>query len=256
MDVICDLFQRLQIRSNKQYNNMKCLVRNIAVALCAATLAAACAKEEVFPITDSLYESLAYLWDQSASPDWQDKVDNYATRMGYTKQSDTLSGGSKIVSYLRQTDTAIYLLRTFNTGDTLLSLHCSLFSPRQRWMQNQTVRYEQEMYSRHLDGYAGGSFYWYIGPGSVDGGDVRSHSLFVERAAEHAGDVWEWVEARTRYGLHPPYLAEDRLNLHTDGTQRLLRKLGLDSIPSGITHHLDIQFNMYDTTGWSDPFIY
>ena len=184
-------------------------------------------------------------------------MDKYLSHNGYTLFRDTAYGTNRTVSYLCQTDTAIYLLNVWFRNDSLFSLKCSLYSPRQQWMQNQLARYEQEMYNRHPDDYIGGSFYWFLRPdilNTVDGGDVRTHNLFVQRTVEHANDVWEWVEARTRYGLHPPYLGEDQLQLHTDGTQYELRQMGLDNIPAGITHHLDVQFNIYDTTGWSNPY--
>lgn len=231
-----------------------------AVAFCAVMLSVSCAKEEVFPATTkttSLYSSLLPLWEMRESPQWHAEVDQYVRNYNYTLTNDTLVNGYRKVTYQRQNDTGIYVLQTFCLNDTLWSLHCSLFSWHQQWMQDQMVRFEQEMYSRHPDNYVGGSFYWYLRPdilNAVDGGDVRTHDLFVQRAREHANDVWEWVEARTRYGFHPPYLGEDRLQLHTDGTQRVLSQLWLDSIPVGITHHLHVQFIIYDTTGWNNPF--
>lgn len=233
----------------------------IAVALSTAMVTAACTKEVVTPIPNSksegLYHSLLPLWALRDSPQWPSAVSQYAMTNHFTQVSDSLSGGFRIITYLSQNDTGIYVLRTYNLHDTLWSLHCSLFSPMQTWMQEQMARYETQLYIRHPDGYTGGSFYWFLSPivrNSVDGGDVRSHDLFVQRVAEHRADVWEWVEARTRYGHNPPYLGEDRLQLLTDGTRYTLTRLGLDSIPSGITHHLEIQFNTYDTTGWSNPF--
>ena len=229
-----------------------------AFAFCVAMLSVSCTKEEVFPETaksSSLYNSLLPLWQLRESPRWHAAVEQYAGNYNYALTSDTIAGGYRRVTYLRQDDTGIFVLQTFGLNDTLWTLHCSLFSRRQQWMQNQMVRFEQEMYSRHPDGYIGGSFYWYLRPdilNAVDGGDVRTHDLFVQRAREHANAVWEWVEARAHYGLRPPYLAEDQLQLHTDGTRHYLSQLGLDSIPPGITHHLDIQFHVYDTTGWSN----
>ena len=109
------------------------------------------------------------------------------------------------------------------------------------------------LHAGHPEGYTGGSFYWYTSPGNVDGGDVRSHDLFVQRAKEHPNDVWEWVEARTRYGLRPPYLGEDQLVLHSDGTRYTLDQLGLDA-EHQIHQTLHIGFHTYDTTGWSNPY--
>ena len=231
-----------------------------ALALCAFTLLVACTKESVVPLTQNkstdLYRSLLPLWEVREFPQWHTAVQQYAAENNYSLINDSLAGGFHILTYLCQNDTGIYVLRTYDLHDTLWSLHFSLFSRRQQWMQQQTARYEDEMYSRHPADYTGGSFYWYIGPGSVDGGDVRSHDLFHQRVQEHAADVWEWVEARTRYGLHPPYMAEEQVYLHTDGTRHYLLQLPLDSIPAGITHHLDINFNSYDTTGWSSPWFF
>lgn len=234
---------------------MKKLIRGTIVAMCATIFFAACGKEDISPMSNSLYVNLVSLWEQRTSPHWHGSVQKYVDRKGYTLYGDTLYTGYREITYLCPTDTAIYVLRTIDKDDTLWSLNCSIFSRRQRWMQDQIVLFEKEMYSRHPQDYTGGSFYWYTGVNSVDGGDVRTHDLFVQRAEEHVGDVWEWVEARTRYGLQPPYLGEDRLQLHTDGTKYYLNQLGMDA-DNGITHHLDIQFNTYDTTGWSNPFFY
>ena len=227
----------------------------VAASICAVMLSVSCNKEDISPVTTNLYNSMVPLWQQRESPSLHKAIDNYVARYGYTLFRDTVYGTGRAISYLCQTDTAIYLLNVWFRNDSLLSLKCSLYSPRQHWMQNQMARCEQEMYNRHPDDYIGGSFYWFLRPdilNAVDGGDVRTHDLFVQRTVEHARDVWEWVEARTRYGLHPPYLGEDQLQLHTDGTQYELRQLGLDNIPVGITHHFDVQFNIYDTTGWND----
>ena len=227
----------------------------VAVSLCAVLMTASCTKENVIPVSSSLYNGLVYLWEQRESSSWNNTLERYVSYYGYTLFRDTTYGTGRTILYLCQTDTAIYLLNVWFRNDSLLSLKCSLYSPRQHWMQNQMARCEQEMYNRHPDDYIGGSFYWFLRPdilNAVDGGDVRTHDLFVQRTVEHACDVWEWVEARTRYGLHPPYLGEDQLQLHTDGTQYELRQLGLDNIPVGITHHFDVQFNIYDTTGWND----
>ena len=229
----------------------------LAATFCAVMLSVSCTKEDVSPLTTNLYNSLLPLWQQRESPSFHKDMDKYLSHNGYTLFRDTAYGTNRTVSYLCQTDTAIYLLNVWFRNDSLVSLKCSLYSPRQQWMQNQMARFEQEMYNRHPDDYIGGSFYWFLRPdilNTVDGGDVRTHNLFVQRTVEHANDVWEWVEARTRYGIHPPYLGEDQLQLHTDGTQYELRQMGLDNIPAGITHHLDVQFNIYDTTGWSNPY--
>lgn len=231
---------------------MKKLISRTIVAMCATIFFAACGKEDISPMSNSLYVTVVSLWEQRISPHWQESVWKYVDRNGYVLYNDTLYGGYRRVTYLCQTDTAIYVLSTFDKDDTLWSFSCSIFSPRQRWLQDEMALFENQMYSCHPEDYTGGSFYWYTGPGSVDGGDVRTHSLFVQRTQEHAADVWEWVEARTRYGLRPPYLGEDRLQLHTDGTQYYLNQLGVET-GNGITHHLDIQFNIYDTTGWSNP---
>ena len=163
----------------------------IAVALSAAMLTVACTKEVVTPIPNSksegLYHSLLPLWALRDSPQWPSAVSQYAMTNHFTQVSDSLSGGFRIITYLSQNDTGIYVLRTYNLHDTLWSLHCSLFSPMQTWMQEQMARYETQLYIRHPDGYTGGSFYWFLSPivrNSVDGGDVRSHDLFVQRVAE------------------------------------------------------------------------
>ena len=199
----------------------------VAVSFCAVMLSVSCNKEDISPVTTNLYNSMVPLWQQRESPNLHNVIDNYVARYGYKLLRDTVYGTGRAISYLCQTNTAIYLLNVWFRNDSLLSLKCSLYSPRQHWMQEQIKRFEQEMYNRHPNDYIGGSFYWYLRPG-------------------------EWVEARTRYGLRPPYLGEDQLQLHTDGTRHELNQLGLDNIPAGITHHLDVQFNIYDTTGWND----
>lgn len=227
----------------------------VATSFCAVMLSVSCNKEDISPVTTNLYNSMVPIWQQRESPSLHKAIENYVARYGYTLFRDTVYGTSRAVSYLCQTDTAIYLLNVWYRNDSLWSLKCTLFSPRTQWMQEQITMFEQEMYNRHPNDYIGGSFYWYLRPdilNTVDGGDVRTHDLFVQRTVEHASDVWEWVEARTRYGLRPPYLGEDQLQLHTDGTRHELNQLGLDNIPAGITHHLDVQFNIYDTTGWND----
>ena len=226
----------------------------IAATLCAVMLSVSCTKEVIFPVSTNLYNSLLPIWEQRESSQLHKSIDKYVSHYGYTLYEDTTSGGYRTVTYLCQTDTAIYVLKTWSKNDTLETLICFLFSPRNQWLKDQMVLFENEMYNRHPEGYTGGSFYWYIGSNSVDGGDVRSHDLFVQRTQEHANDTWEWVEARTRYGLYPPYLGEDRLELHTGGTQYYLRQVGLEGT-NGITHHLDIHFNVYDTTGWNNPWI-
>ena len=226
------------------------------VALFATLMSVSCTKEAikpVAPIKTDIYQNLVRIWEMRTSPQWHDAVEQYASQNGYTLQSDSVQGGFQTRTYLSHSVTAIYVLSTFDLNDTLWSLQCSLYSPRQQWLQTLTATYEEALYNRHPDDYTGGSFYWYIGLNSVDGGDVRTHSLFSQRVAEHPNDVWEWVEARTRYGLTPPYLGEDQIYLHTDGTRHYLSQLGLDTIPPGITHHLDIMFNTYDTTGWFNP---
>ena len=226
------------------------------VALFTTLMSVSCTKEAikpVVPIKTDIYQNLVRIWEMRTSPQWHVAVEQYASQNGYTLQSDSVQDGFQTRTYLSHSVTAIYVLRTFDLNDTLWSLQCSLYSPRQQWLQTLTATYEEALYNRHPDDYTGGSFYWYIGLNSVDGGDVRTHSLFTQRVAEHPNDVWEWVEARTRYGLTPPYLGEDQIYLHTDGTRYYLSQLGLDTIPPGITHHLDIMFNTYDTTGWFNP---
>lgn len=226
----------------------------IAATLCAVMLSVSCTKEDIFPVSTNLYNSLLPIWEQRESPNWQNTVEKYASRYGYTVIKDTVNGGNRTVTYLCQTDTSIYLLKTWAIDNTLWTLDCYLFAPNERWLKDQMVIFENEMYNRHPEDYTGGSFYWYTAPGYVDGGDVRSHDLFVQRAKEHTNDVWEWVEARTRYGLRPPYLGEDQLRLLSDGTRYTLNQLGLDA-EHQIHQTLHIGFHTYDTTGWNNPWI-
>ena len=202
----------------------------VATSFCAVMLSVSCNKEDISPVTTNLYNSMVPLWQQRESPSLHKAIENHVARYGYTLFRDTVYGTGRTISYLCQTDTAIYLLNVWYRNDSLWSLKCTLFSPRTQWMQEQITRFEQEMYNRHPNDYIGGSFYWYLRPdilNTVDGGDVRTR-------------------------LHPPYLGEDQLQLHTDGTRHELSQLGLDNIPAGITHHLDVQFNIYDTTGWNN----
>ena len=176
----------------------------VATSFCAVMLSVSCNKEDISPVTTNVYNSMVSLWQQRESPNLHKAIDNYVARYSYTLFRDTVYGTGRAISYLCQTDTAIYLLNVWFRNDSLLSLKCSLYSPRQHWMQEQITRFEQEMYNRHPNDYIGGSFYWYLRPdilNTVDGGDVRTHDLFVQRTVEHARDVWEWVEARTRYAL-------------------------------------------------------
>ena len=227
----------------------------VAAAFCAVMISVSCTKEDIIPVSTNMYNRLLPIWEQRESPRWHNTVEKYASHYGYTVIKDTVhvGSGNRTVTYLCQTDTLIYLLETWAINDTLWTLDCYLFAPTERWLKDQMVIFENEMYNRHPEGYTGGSFYWYTAPGHVDGGDVRSHDLFVQRAKEHTNDVWEWVEARTRYGLHPPYLGEDQLKLGSGGTRYTLDQLGLDA-EHQIHQTLHIGFHTYDTTGWSNPY--
>ena len=191
----------------------------IAAAFCAVMISVSCTKEDIIPVSTNMYNRLLPIWEQRESPRWHNTVEKYASHYGYTVIKDTVhvGSGNRTVTYLCQTDTLIYLLETWAINDTLWSLDCYLFAPTERC------------------------------------GDVRSHDLFVQRAKEHTNDVWEWVEARTRYGLRPPYLGEDQLKLGSGGTRYTLDQLGLDA-EHQIHQTLYIGFHTYDTTGWSNPY--
>ena len=214
----------------------------VAASFCAVMLSVSCNKEDISPVTTNLYNSLVPLWQQRESPSLHKAIENHVARYGYTLFRDTVYGTSRAVSYLCQTDTAIYLLNVWYRNDSLWSLKCTLFSPRTQWMQEQITRFEQEMYDRHPNDYIGGSFYWYLRPdilNTVDGGDVRTHDLFVQRTVEHARDVWEktssnytpmvpgmnsvsWDWTTSRRASHTIWMSSSIFTTPQDGTTGIL----------------------------------
>ena len=157
----------------------------IAAAFCAVMISVSCTKEDIIPVSTNMYNRLLPIWEQRESPRWHNTVEKYASHYGYTVIKDTVhvGSGNRTVTYLCQTDTLIYLLETWAINDTLWSLDCYLFAPTERWLKDQMVIFENEMYNRHPEGYTGGSFYWYTSPGNVRVGMGRgTHPLWSPSA--------------------------------------------------------------------------
>lgn len=206
-------------------------------------------EEETLP--EGLYGDLLAIWNLHDNAGWENAMDQFVDANHLSLVNDSVRGRYDILTYGYVSFRSICMLRTYSYSDTLYHLMYWIFSPNLGWLQEMTVRYEQDIYNRHSQDYFC-TFKWYNEEnGIVNGDDCPDHETFVSLANEHAGDKWYYVLSCARYITFYPFADQDMLRLHVGGTQYYLQNfLGVQN-RTDITHHLDFEFETH-----RDPYLW